>query len=252
VTAIDPHEYCRDIETYLCRKNDGHLIRVTGPSFDLVSGWAQRGIPLRIAYKGIDVYFERYYRSGPRRRPVRIDFCEADVLDAFDEWHRAVGIAQNPQKASDEAPSAERADGAEPRQPTGELVRRGPSLPAHLERVLLRLSSARATGRLGADADVVIDAVAAELDAVRASAAGARGAARQATIARLSALDDQLLAAVQPSLDETTAADLAREADEQLAGFRSRMAPDAFARARAAAVARLVRERLGVPTIAYS
>ena len=28
-------DYCRDIETYLCRKNDGHLIRVVGPSFDL-------------------------------------------------------------------------------------------------------------------------------------------------------------------------------------------------------------------------
>ena len=36
-------EYCREIETYLCRKNDGHLIRVAGPSFELVSGWADAG-----------------------------------------------------------------------------------------------------------------------------------------------------------------------------------------------------------------
>jgi len=54
-------EFCREIETYLCRKNDGHLIRVTGPSFDLVAGWAARGVPLKIAFKGIDRYFERYY-----------------------------------------------------------------------------------------------------------------------------------------------------------------------------------------------
>ena len=33
-------EYCREIETYLCQKNDGHLIRVVGPSFEIVSGWA--------------------------------------------------------------------------------------------------------------------------------------------------------------------------------------------------------------------
>ena len=41
--------------------------------------------------RGIDRYFERYYAKGPRRRPVRVEFCEADVLDVFDEWRRAVG-----------------------------------------------------------------------------------------------------------------------------------------------------------------
>src|SRR5919206_4455135 len=85
-------EFCQQIEAYLCRKNDGHLIRVTGPSFELVSSWAAQGIPLKVAYAGIDRYFERYYRKGPRRRPVKIDFCAADVLDVFDEWRRAIGI----------------------------------------------------------------------------------------------------------------------------------------------------------------
>jgi len=61
-------EYCREIETYLCQKNDGHLIRVVGPSFGVVSGWAEQGVPLKIAFAGIDRYFERYYRKGPRRR----------------------------------------------------------------------------------------------------------------------------------------------------------------------------------------
>ena len=88
---MDIADYCREIETYLCRKNDGHLIRVVGPSFELVSGWAAQGVPLKVAFAGIDRYFERYYRKGPRRRPVRIDFCEADVLDVFDEWRRAIG-----------------------------------------------------------------------------------------------------------------------------------------------------------------
>src|SRR5436190_21932279 len=90
--GTEPVDYCRDIETYLCRKNDGHLIRITGPSFDLVSDWAARGVPLKVAFLGVDRYFERYYAKGPRRRPVRIDFCEADVLDAFDEWRRATGL----------------------------------------------------------------------------------------------------------------------------------------------------------------
>ena len=79
--------YCREIETYLCQKNDGHLIRVVGPSFEIVSrlGGAT-ACRSRSRVSGIDRYFERYYAKGPRRRPVQIDFCEADVLDVFDEW----------------------------------------------------------------------------------------------------------------------------------------------------------------------
>ena len=96
--GTEPVDFCREIESYLCQKNDGHLVRVTGPSFDLVSGWAAQGIPLKIAFQGIDRYFERYYRKGPRRRPVRIDFCDADVLDVFDEWRRAVGSSSAEQK----------------------------------------------------------------------------------------------------------------------------------------------------------
>jgi hypothetical protein len=126
-------EYCRDIETYLCRKNDGHLIRVVGPSFEIVSGWAAQGVPLKIAFAGIDRYFERYYRKGPRRRPVKIDFCDADVLDVFDEWRRATGV-----------PMA---------SVSSEISNRSLSLPAHLERVVLRLTSARAGGSLGDEFD---------------------------------------------------------------------------------------------------
>src|SRR5262249_60738506 len=50
-------DYCREIETYLCQKNDGHLIRVVGPSFEIVSSWATRGVPIKIAFEGIDRYF---------------------------------------------------------------------------------------------------------------------------------------------------------------------------------------------------
>ena len=33
-------QYCREIEAYLCRKNDGHLVRIVGPAFEQVCGWA--------------------------------------------------------------------------------------------------------------------------------------------------------------------------------------------------------------------
>jgi hypothetical protein len=241
-------DYCREIETYLCRKNDGHLIRVVGPSFELVSGWAAQGVPLKVACSGIDRYFERYYRKGPRRRPVKIDFCEADVLDVFDEWRRAVGLAQSSVSSHQSSDDSHQSPVAS-RQSA--VVSRRQSLPEHLERVVLRLTSARARDLLGADFDGLIDRVAAELDAARASAAGRRGHARQALVDRLSALDAELLQQARRALDGAATASLARDADEELAGFRSGMTAEAFARAREAAVDRLVRERFVLPTIAY-
>jgi hypothetical protein len=230
-------DYCREIEAYLCQKNDGHLIRVVGPSFDMVSRWAADGVPLKVAFRGIDRYFERYYRKGPRRRPVRVDFCEADVLDVFDEWRRAVGLTEGASRVQPEA-APER--------------RNGSSLRLHLERVLLRLSNARARGMVGIEVDSMIDRVASELDAARATAGGMRGEARRALLDRLMTFDAELLNMARAALDDVQRQTCERDADEELSGFRDRMTADAYDRARGALVDRLVRERLGLPVVSFT
>ena len=116
---------------------------------------------------------------------------------------------------------------------------------------MLRLTSARAGGSLGDEFDALIDRAAAELDAARAKAGGLRGEARQALLDRLTALDAELVQQARATLDEATRASLTREAESELAGFRSGMTADAFARARDAAIDRLVRERVKLPTIAF-
>ena len=236
MTEVDG--YCRQVETYLCRKNDGHLIRIVGPSFERVSDWAQQGIPIKLVFRGIDRYFERYYSKGARRRPVRIDFCEADVLDLFDEWRRAIGISSRGVAAEPARPSSETAPHA------------SESLPAHLERVVMRLTQARASGSVGAEFDDLVDRVAGELDAARTGRV--RGAARQAVIDRLAVLDAELIEAARATVDEPTRAVLAHEAEEELTAFRSSMPPPAFEAARRAAVDRLIRERLALPTISFT
>src|ERR1043165_4210353 len=121
---MEPSAYCREIEAYLCRKNEGHLIRIVGPGFEQVAGWAAQGVPLAVACKGIDAYCERYYAKGPRRRPVRVEFCEADVLELVDDWRRAVGVSSLDGEAAAE--------------------RKADSLPSHLERAIARLTTLRA------------------------------------------------------------------------------------------------------------
>jgi hypothetical protein len=234
-----PDQYCRTIEAYLCRKNDGHLIRIVGPAFEQVLGWAARGVPLKVACHGIDRYFERYYAKGPRRRPVRIEFCEADVLDAFDEWRRAVGITVEirPATAAGEPDSAEAA------------LRRHDSLPGHLDRVIARLTALRAGGDRSLDDSLA--AAIRELDGRRAEVRSLRGNGRREFIDRLSAIDEEVLAAARRQCDPTTLAQLGVEADEELAPFKDRMPAEAFAESRRAAVDRLVRERWRLPVIAF-
>jgi hypothetical protein len=227
-----PEEYCRAIEAYLCRKNDGHLIRIVGPSFDLVCGWAGRGVPLKVAQRGIDRCFERYYAKGPRRRPLRIDFCEADVLDVFDEWRRAVGVGS-----------------AGDREDEGDEERTGrrESLPAHLERAIARLTALRA----GADRalDDVVDAIVRELDAARSGAKGLRGRARAELLRNLAELDARLIDAARSRLTESDRAALRREAEAELAPFQARMTRDAFEQSLAACMDRMLREQARLPTL---
>jgi hypothetical protein len=125
-------------------------------------------------------------------------------------------------------------------------------LPAHLERVIARLTSARAIGALDDRFDALIDRVASELDTARAAAGGVRGEARKALVDRLAALDGEVVDQSRGLLDPSTLAELAREADAELAPFRANMTPDAVSRARDAAIDRLVREHLHLPTIAFT
>jgi hypothetical protein len=224
----DASDYCRQLEAYLCRKNEGHLVRIVGPAFEQVCGWATRGVPLKVAQRGIDRYFERYYAKGPRRRPIRIEFCEADVLDVFDEWRRAVGVA--------------------PAEPSASPIRH-PSLPAHLERVVARLTTLRA----GEDRtlDATIEAVVRELDAARGGARNLRGEAREQFLARLRAIDASLLDAARARCDAALLDQLAADADAELAPFRERMPRDAYEQSRRACVDRLLRERARLPIVAF-
>jgi len=227
---MDSAEYCREIETYLCRKNEGHLIRIVGPVFEKVTGWAAQGVPLAVAFKGIDQYCQRYYAKGPRRRPVRVEFCEADVLDLFDDWRRAVGVTGG---AGDEEPAERKHD----------------SLPSHIERAISRLTALRA-GR-GADAfSARLDEVVRELDRMKASARQARGEARTAILDRLAVLDATLLDHARTALDEPTRARLRAAAEAEIAPFAARMPSNARAAAIEAAFTRLLRDSLGIPTLA--
>lgn len=227
---IDIHEYCRAVETHLCRRNEGHLIRVVGPAFELVKGWAEMGVPLAIVCEGIDRTVTRAAKKGPRRRPLRIEFCEGDVLDGFDRWRRAVGVT-----AAD-APA--------------QGPKRG-TLAAHVDRVVAQLSSLRGSDRAPAALQPALREIVEAVDRLRADSVTARGAARDAVIAALGALDARLVGEADSALPDDQRAAIARAADADLAPFRGRLDTVQWATALSTARARLVRIALGLPTVAF-
>jgi hypothetical protein len=232
----DAGSYCRAVEAYLCRKNDGHLIRIVGPAFEQVCGWAARGIALTIVYRGIDRYFERYYAKGPRRRPARVEFCEADILDLFDEWKRAVGVgavALTDDTSSDE----------------GAAARKRASLPAHLDRLVARLTVLRSSDRR--PLNTVLDELVREIDTLRGGAKGLRGSARESVLERLRVLDRRLLEAARADCGASTLESVVSEADVLLAAFRDRMSAEVYAQSQRASIDRLIRGRLHLPTVAF-
>jgi hypothetical protein len=240
--VIDRDAYCREIEAHLCRKNDGHLIRITGPAFERVMSWADQGVPLKVAQTGIDRYFERYYRKGPRRRPVRVEFCDADVLDAFDEWRRAVGV-------SIVVPDAEGGPSVEEPGPAPGKTRR--SLRAHLDGVMARLTVLRGSDKLRGVADEPLDAAIRALEPLRHRAEHARGDDRQAVLDAVAAVGADLLSALSAALPETDRTALAADARRELEPFRERMPDEAYRQATEAAIARLVRQQFGLPDFTY-
>jgi hypothetical protein len=226
---VTPDAYCREIEAYLTRKNDGQLIRIVGPSFARVCSWAEQGVPLKIAYAGIDRYFERYYAKGPRRRPVHVDHCEHDVLETFDAWRRAVGVRGT---ASDETVEQR------PRE----------SLATRLERAMAKLTALRAGAAPRVPTDL-LNGVVRELDQMLTPAKHARGAARAAMVDRLASLDRQLLDAARSGLPPAESESLKAQAEADLAPFRERMTSEAWTGAMEAAFDRLVREHAGLPSL---
>ena len=241
-------EYCRAVEAHLTRVNGGHLVRIVGPGFSLVREWEAAGIPLSVVQRAIDQKAERHRQGAAGRsgRPLRIEFCEDDVRELFEDWKRAVGVTAAP--SHPDAPAHQHPDTLPPDILVPSSSKR-PSLSKHLERVSDRLS--RLLGRHDLP-DTFLERVNLTISAVSAArerARTARGAARDDIAASLKPLDAELVAAARLALDAAARNELHRQAEGELSSYRARMDLVAWDKAIGAVTDRLLRERFGLPVI---
>ena len=224
--------YCREVESYLCGKNSGHLVLIVGPGFELVCDWAERQIPLHVVFRAIDRTFERHYRKGRSRRPIRIEFCEEDVMESFDEWCRALGPG-----ALSETLSGSKA--------TQSLVE------SHIERTIDRLTTWRdAGGQLPTMMDVISRSIT-DLNLVRDKILITQDATRQEVVDRLRQIEIELTTVLHEVIDSVTFESIQSEMAIELESFRERMPPEAFATAKRVGVDRLLYDHFKLPKIDF-
>lgn len=253
--TVDVGEYCRIVEDHLTRVNGGHLVRIVGPSFELVRQWAEAGIPASVVLRGIELKAERH-RLGNSTRPLRLEFCEADVREVYRNWRRAVGLLGNEGGESGEAIAEDAAAGgagqdadSDSQEDQKDRKERRPSLTRHLDRAVDRMSRAMSRADLPDDLREALDLVLQELVELREVARKARGPIREEIAQRLQLLDDQLAARLQSFAPTAILESVRREAESELAHYRGRLSRDAWPRAVDANADRLLRDRYGLPTL---
>jgi hypothetical protein len=107
----------------------------------------------------------------------------------------------------------------------------------------------RGSDKLGGVADAALDGAVRALEPLLKEAEHARGDERQRVLDALAAADRQLMHALEASVPEVTRGAFTAEAVQELEPFRERMAPEAYRQACHAGVARLIRERYGIPEL---
>ncbi len=248
-------EYCRAVEAHLTRVNGGHLVRIVGPGFALVRAWEAAGIPLSVVERAIDQKAERHRQGAAARsgRPLRIEFCEDDVRELFEDWTRAIGLrtaepGSDTDAANVLASSLEGPDSLPPEAPAPSSSRRA-SLSKHLERVSDRLS--RLLGRQDLPEAFLerVNLTISAVSAARARARTARGATRDEIVTDIRPLDAELMTSARHALGAPQLDDMRRQAESELAPFRNRLGPDAWNAAVESTMNRFLRERFGLPVI---
>lgn len=198
----------------------------------MVCGWAHQQIPLKVVYTSIDRLCERLAAKGGRRRPIRIELCEAEVLDRFDEWRRAVGVG-----AATEPGNASR------------RARR--SLTQHVAEVIDRLTAWSERDETPAALAEAVVRTLPDLHAILQRGGSARGEGRQELLRGLRRIQESLVTSLRESMDVALHQQLRTEAARDLEPFRARMAPATFRDSVDAATDRLLCEQMKFPQIVF-
>ncbi len=100
--------YFTEGEAYFVRKRGKNLL-ISPLDWCLVELWRDSGIPLHIVLRGIERSFESAARK-PKSTPNTLFYCHQAILEAHEEYQKALVGASENREAEDAAPLSEQAE----------------------------------------------------------------------------------------------------------------------------------------------
>ena len=93
---VDPEaQYFQAIEEYFIERRGDPLL-LSNADWLLIRRWRRAGIPLRIVLRGIRDALDAHAHSWGRTRKVgSLRYCEHEVAQACERWHRALRLGQD-------------------------------------------------------------------------------------------------------------------------------------------------------------
>ena len=85
---INYSNYFTEVEEHFARLRRKNLL-VSPLDWCLIELWRDSGIPLHVTLRGIDRSFESAQRTQ-KRSPSSLSYCHAAILEAFEEYNRAM------------------------------------------------------------------------------------------------------------------------------------------------------------------
>lgn len=227
----DPDPYFQAIEEAFGRRRGAPLL-LSPRDWAIIEGFKREGVPLRIVLQGIDNVFDAFARrQAGARRINSLAYCRQEIV-GLHEIHLGLQGAAAGLPEGKGAPDPARA-----------LRRLLTRLVKDLKAALAAASAARRDPLVGPIAEALA-AVRLQHRALKSGPSDLAGVERT-----LADLDARLLAAAEASLLPAEHVELDAGTADALGGAGARMRSDARATTRAAARARLLRLRLGLPRL---
>ncbi len=203
LAVANPFQYFGEIEEHFQRRR-GTILLLSTLDWALIETWKDAGIPLAAVLRGIDAAFEKFERRPQAFRKVNsLAYCAQAVLEQAEQMKEAaVGASDVSVHPSAEAGLEPAAIAAYLRRNADELAAIASSLP-------------------GAVAGVA-QATAATLNELAASA-GQQPPRLEDLERHLTVLEERLFAALLASIDDADLLAVRKDADRDLAPYRSKM-----------------------------
>lgn len=227
--------YFSDIEETFIRRRGKNLL-LSPLDWALIETWQERGIPLRIVLRAIEMVFDSHDQNPNKRRAIKsLTYCKEEIEAQYAEW-LASQVGKNGKaevRSSAESGLQNSETASENKLFSGELI------SAHLERASGELKIAK--GKTQGDLREILERVLKRLSELKSNYPEAKKL-------------EEILEKMDDAIDEILLKSFAdqklkTEVMSQIASYKNKMGPGVYQRTFDLMLIKKLRERMQIPRI---